>query len=73
MLTNGCSYSQYACVVQSNVTRSFTSQMLPLLDGCGERNQVYVMGATNIIGRYLLLACAECVLWSVLCCLMKST
>ncbi|XP_076441947.1 nuclear valosin-containing protein-like [Babylonia areolata] len=33
----------------SNVGKSVTNQLLALMDGCGERNQVYVMGATNII------------------------
>ncbi|KAK7103372.1 nuclear valosin-containing protein-like [Littorina saxatilis] len=29
------------------VAKSLTNQLLALMDGCGERNQVYVMGATN--------------------------
>lgn len=33
----------------SNVGKSVTNQLLALMDGCNERNQVYVMGATNRI------------------------
>ncbi|KAL8592596.1 hypothetical protein ACOMHN_026526 [Nucella lapillus] len=33
----------------SNVGKSVTNQLLALMDGCNERDQVYVMGATNHI------------------------
>ena len=34
---------------QSTVNKQVTRQLLALMDGCGQREQVFVMGATNIL------------------------